>query len=316
MLINKVSNSFDYLLFSCIFILFLLLFWGAPDYYSHRIAKLMWENGHIAFFALITPFVLRRVPRYNIFSQLALSFTYAVLLGTFIEFIQSYIGRDASIQDIYRGALGAVSCNLFLLIKKRSNQSKPLVIIFFFSLLPIIYEQKSLINAIVLELEMYEDFPALASFNSKNSISNWSGQELEIQQDNTINKNATLKATLLANAQYSTLTLKHFLKNWNEFKVLEIELFLVSKEAIELCFKITDLEHNIKNKDFTNRFNLCKKIQPKLNKIKINLVDIKNAPLTREFNLYEVSEITLFSKNLKVEKDIHILKIGLNDFTK
>jgi hypothetical protein len=253
--------------------------------------------------------LIPKYPKLPSISQLILTGTSALVIGTFIEVVQNHIGRNANWLDIYRGFLGAVFCNLLFIFKKNQNKLSIASLCLIISL--IVYDQKNLFIAIKLEAEMYVNYPSLATFNSHNSVLNWTGNKLVIINLPGTSLNV-LNATLEGNKSYTTITLKHFPQNWAKYNTLEIGLFLLGEETIKICIKITDLEHNNNNQSFENRFNICQDIAPKLNHLKIPLFLIERGPIDRKLNLQEISEVTIFARNLENKKDINIHYVQLN----
>lgn len=295
------------LIIACVFLFFLV----KPDYYSNRIVHLLLDSGHILFFYIFSIWFASGIGELPAHRQLAATIVFTAAIGTLIEVGQHYIGRSASLHDVYRDVLGATFYCVIYLNKKQNKHNHYFKFIFLFVLTLIMVDQRKLFIALKLEIEMYKNFPALVSFNSPYALANWDGEKLQILE-NTVDSKYYIKAKLEAAKPYSTLTLKHFVKNWEDYNYLEIYLYLPSNNALNICFKITDRQHNRENPTYQNRFNFCQNIHSGLNHFKIPLIEIETSPLKRKLDLSDLSEVTIFSKNLKVDKNIYIYSIELS----
>ncbi|MFT5249691.1 MAG: VanZ family protein [bacterium] len=312
MLINSKFKRQKILLVVLIFLISILFFTDGPSPYSNRLYLLLWDNGHICFFALVGWLTFRLTNNKTDLYTCILTFIISLILGFTIEVIQFYIGRNANWQDVYRGVLGGLFSNLALNYRYSSINKTKIVAALIATVLLIALEQKQLVIAIKLELDMKSNFPILSDFSTKKNLMNWTGNSLSIEKNNDIWEVDTLKAKLIANQKYSSLTLEHFSSNWRGYKTLNIDINLSDITPLEICIRITDITHDSSNQLYTNRYNACTNINQTLNTISIPLVKVEQAPLNRLLDLSNVSKITIFSRKLPYDRYIFISSIYLS----
>ncbi|MDH5218899.1 MAG: VanZ family protein, partial [Gammaproteobacteria bacterium] len=93
-----------------------LLFFAESNLYATRSWSHLWNLGHIPLFMLISYAVYRIVPSISSSSlilQVLLFAGMALVLGAMIEFVQSFVGRQASMQDVMLDMIGGV---IFVLV--------------------------------------------------------------------------------------------------------------------------------------------------------------------------------------------------------
>jgi len=312
MLIKNTVKLQKSILIVLIFLISILFFTDGPSPYSNRLYLLFWDNGHILFFALVSwlTFILNRnKPNYYTF---ILILFISLIGGLVIELIQFYIGRDANWQDVYRGILGGLLLNFTLNYRYSSIKTTKTVIALITVILLITLEQKQLFIAVKLELEMRSNFPILSTFSKANDLMNWAGNSLTFDESYDNREGSALKAKLIARQEYSSLTLEHFSSDWRGYEALNIDIHLSNKTPLEICIRITDITHDTGNQLYSDRFNLCTNINQTLNTILIPLADIEHSPLNRLLDLSNVSNITIFSRNLPYDRYIYISSIYLS----
>ncbi|WP_259368189.1 hypothetical protein [Colwellia sp. BRX8-4] len=153
--------------------------------------------------------------------------------------------------------------------------------------------------------------PVLAAFDSDDDLNNWTGESLSILKIDQISSGKVLKATLIANQQYTNLTLNNFHKDWEGYHTLNISVYLEGNDNVKLCIKITDMINDIGNQTYDDRFNYCTLLTPKTNNIVIPVNDIRTSPELRYLDITNLSQITFFAMNLLSNKTVYIRAIEL-----
>jgi hypothetical protein len=309
MLKNKSANKNNLLYILVITGIFLFFFIDGPTDYHNRVFLLFWNNGHIFFFASMSALFHLNFAHHLKFSPYALSFIIAITLGVVIELIQSRIGRNVDWNDVYLGFLGSVFINSYYFVKRKINPTS--LVLLFIAIALILQQQKLLFSAIKMEYLIKSRLPTLAAFYSDDDLNNWSGDSLSIVKINRISINKILKATLIANQQYTTFTLNNFYKNWQNHHTFSASLYLEGSEDIQLCIKITDMIHDTGNQTYGDRYDYCILLKPKENNIIIPVETIKTSPISRYLDITNLSEITFFAMNLTSNKIIYVRNIEL-----
>ncbi|MBA6234351.1 MULTISPECIES: VanZ family protein [unclassified Colwellia] len=309
MLKNKSANINNLLYILLITGIYLFFFIDGPTDYHNRIFLLLWNNGHILFFAVLSTLFHLKFRHYLRFSPFVLSFIIAISFGVIIELIQIKVSRKFDWNDVYLSFLGALLINSCYFVKRSTNASS--LILLFIAISLIIEQQKTLFSAIKMEYLINSRLPTLAAFNSENDLNNWSGKSLSLLQTNSISTNKILKATLVANQKYTTLTLNNFYKNWEGYHSFKTSLYLEGIEVITLCIKITDMIHDTGNQAYGDRFDYCTLLTPKINNIIIPINKISTAAKSRYIDITNLSEVTFFAMNLTSNKIIYIRSIEL-----
>ncbi|MFT5249884.1 MAG: hypothetical protein ACI93P_001618 [bacterium] len=309
MLTNKAANINNLIYFLLIIGIFLLFFVDGPTTYHNKVLLLFWNNGHILFFASLTTIFHLKFDNNFRFSPYILSFIIPIIFGVIIELIQSKIGRNVDWNDVYLGFLGALLINSCYFVKRKANATS--LILLLIPIILIIGQQKSLFSAIKMEYLINARLPVLAAFDSDDDLNNWTGESLSILKIDQISSGKVLKATLIANQQYTNLTLNNFHKDWEGYHTLNISVYLEGNDNVKLCIKITDMINDIGNQTYDDRFNYCTLLTPKTNNIVIPVNDIRTSPELRYLDITNLSQITFFAMNLLSNKTVYIRAIEL-----
>jgi hypothetical protein len=288
---------------------FLLFFIDGPTNYHNRVLLLFWDNGHILFFGSLTTLIHLNYEHDLKYTPYILSFMLAFLLGIIIELIQGEIGRNVDWKDVYLGFLGALLINTCYFAKRKVNTTSLLLL--FIAICLILDQQKALFSAIRMEYLINARFPSLATFNSSDDLNSWSGESLTIIKIDRVSTNKILKATLIANQQYTTLTLNNFYKNWSGYHEFSTSLYLEGNDDVKICIRITDMIHDTGSQAYSDRFNYCTLLKPKGNNIIIPVEIIRTSPQSRYLDIKNLSEITFFSMNLSSNIIIYVSDIKL-----
>ena len=309
--ILALTSSISFILWlSTLSILFSLFFIGGPSYYSSPVYKEFWNIGHIIFFALSTYQLILLVRKKTFIFITLISFNYCFIIGSSIELIQSKIGRSMSLYDLYRDALGtllALSLFFYLCIEKKNTKNNYYLYLLFLSFALIAIDQKHLVQAVQVHLQAQSNFPVLADFENNNELTQWEGNNLSLSNKYVLTGLFSMKANLSAQTKYSGLTFKDMPNNWSGFDYLLINIYNPNKDDLEMCTKITDLEHDLNNQSYNNRFNQCfTLLGSQWNNIKISLIEIEASPTERKLDLSNISQLGIFTSGLKNDKIIYL----------
>ena len=292
-------------------ILFFVL--KGPSDFSSLIYHALWNLGHPFCFALTTYYILKQyLENYTYRKQTLFILLFTMVLSLLIEFLQETFNRTFDWSDIFLNLLGSCLVLIWLTLKDKKPYSFSYNSIIVINILLLIIILFPIYQAILIQLKIHQSFPILSIFNEKIELKKWKGDNLSLTR-NTIpySSQYSLQATMLASRKYNPVTLKHFAKNWTGFKSLKINVELDSKLPIELCVRITDMQHDISDQKYDDRYQQCFKLATKNNTLIIPIGDIQSAPLTRKLDINHISEVTLFSRNLSINRIIYIHDIEL-----
>jgi hypothetical protein len=294
--------------------LFILFFIGGPSYYSSPVFKELWDIGHILFFALTTYKLIQLIKYKSISMIILLSFLYCFFLGVTIEILQSKIGRNLDLHDIYRNALGTfLALSIYSYQKGLSQRVNYQVYSYFIiAVLLIIIDQNKLFQTILIDIKARYNFPSLARFEHKNELKQWSGNKLSLSTDNVLTGIYSLKVEFDTKTKYSDVTLRHMPSDWNGFSYLLINIYNPNQEAVKITTKITDYKHDLGDQLYNDRYNKSfTLLKAQWSIIKISLEDIKNSPDGRKLKLDDISRLSLFTTSITRNRVIYIDSVTL-----
>ncbi len=122
-----------------------------------------------------------------------------------------------------------------------------------------------------------------------------------------------LELQLSPGHQYPGTSLVYFPGDWNGYELLVIRLFNPSSGALEINIKVHDRAHE-KAYRYRDRFNLSTQVKPGWSDLEIRLNEIKNAPRERKMNMREISNLGIFTGNLKMPELLYVDKIHLSQW--
>jgi hypothetical protein len=285
---------------------------GGPSSFSGLIFHALWNLGHPLIFAAITFYILKYHLQSCSHSKRAfIVLIFVIIISLIIELVQEKLNRTFDWLDIFNNTLG--SCLLLIWFFLKNRKQSPLlhtaivmimVLLQGFILIP-------LYQALKTQYNNHHSFPTLSLFNDEIELKKWKGDNiLLIKKRNEFSEYA-LKVNMLAHKKYNPVTLKHFSSNWYGFEKLVIHIELESKQPIDFCVRITDIQHDYGEQKYEDRFQKCFKLSNNPNTINIPLADIIQAPLNRQLDIKHISEVTLYSHNLVEDLVVYINKIEL-----
>lgn len=295
-------------------VLTLFLFYGGPDYESHRIIQHVWDTGHYILFAGLSFTLLQShyFKKLSIPYSLFLIIVFSLVLGIFIELLQIFVNRDFELTDIISDLLGAIIGFLIAsLYEKRyvlNSKIKTIIII----CLIIIIGFSPLFVVIIDEINMRNEFPVLADLSSDSQLSRWdvNKADLFISRDIQIKGENTLLVSFQP-GKYPDVTLQHFMRNWSGYEYIYFRLFNPELKLIEIEIKIYDYFHTKKNYKRSDRFNMVVQLKDGWNEIKIPLTEVKNSPIKRKMDLSKIKSLSLFLNNLTQPVKLYLSPIEL-----
>lgn len=298
-------------------VMFTLFFVGGPSYYSSPIYKEFWNIGHIIFFSLSTYQLIMFFNKKSFIFIASISFGYGLILGSAIELLQSRMNRSMDLHDLYRDILGTLLALAFFFYQNKKKQNAnnihyQYLLLFILSFVLIAIDQKRLVQAIQVKLQAQNNFPMLADFETSNELKQWSGKNLSLSNKHVLTGLFSMEAKLSAATKFSGFSLKQMPSDWRGFEYLLINIYNPNENIIKICTKISDVDHDLKNQSYNNRFNQCfSLLGNQWNNIKIPLINIENSPKGRKLEMNNMSQLGLFTSGLKSDKIIYLDGITL-----
>ena len=255
-----------------------------------RLQKELWNLSHVAGFAMLYVLVFtvyRLDHKYTNKKIIKYTLLSSILLGIATESLQLLIpSRQFSAIDIGYDIIGALLGVTLCLVLTRK------VAFWMFLGIPLLVLIALLPSRHVImdEIHMYQQFPILSDFSSKNELLRWHGKDLkrvcEIESDNCA------LSFNLTNAKYSGVTLIAVAPDWRDYTYLKIEIY--ARNSIKITLRVNDIAHTDSYK-YEDRFNIHPLLDAGTNELTIKLSDIKEAPQNRMMDLANIDSLGVFS---------------------
>ncbi|MDN3640471.1 hypothetical protein QWY82_16870 [Simiduia curdlanivorans] len=278
-------------------------FIGGPDWQAAPLYRQVWNGGHIAFFCLsivlIRQFIALNSPRHWLVASLM-----TLAIGLIIETIQQRVGRQFSYTDLAFNLAG-----LWLGLSWTQSPTKFIWLLRLgagFLLAPFFW---SLTLASQLQLNSSYQFPTITSFESRSELLRVSGPAHLSNQIASDGKQS-LKIDF-DSAQYSTVSIDKPLGDWLGYQFLALDIYNPDTQPLRLVLRISDTEHDRGTQALTDRFNIAITVTNGWNNTVLKLEDIQRAPLTRELDLSQLTNIAIFSQGLEKPRTVYLDNIRL-----
>jgi hypothetical protein len=272
-----------------------LLFLQLPNVPTYA-GRTIENAGHMPLFFLITLavlYVLRDSAPFKS-GQRHLAWLYVagalagIGAGFLSEVIQRPLKRDASWEDVFADAVGAVCALAVYALFDRAARLRPwqrgaagllVVVCATIFLMPVV-------NMVRAYAHRNAQFPVLADFHSPVELS-WTvsfGVRREIVDD-------ALQVNFVADV-YPGLSFHEPVADWSAYKTLLIDLANPDTQPLSLGVRVHEIGHG---REYADRYNRRFDISPGQRQVlRIALEDIRNGPRTGPMDLQRVSDITLF----------------------
>lgn len=288
-----------------------LFFVGGPDVYSSALFNNLWNYGHVIFFATALLFaqLVRPIPFGRAWVWVVLAI---FVLGLVIEFVQNFVGRDASWSDVTHNVLGAF---IALCWGQRATDRRYLVIVLrvlsVVFMLPMLWVSTQLVY---VDWQMRKQFPLINSFETSYELHQLAniGEHVSKQQvGNYITNGQFALAVTLAMDTYSGIKWVGRFGDWSQYRFFALDIYNPSSEALQVVLKIADLQHDRGTNALDDRFNRRISLNPGWNNLRIAMDDIRNAPAKRQMRIEEVNCLELFAVSLPKPQLIYVDNLRL-----
>ena len=286
---------------SCV-LMFSGFFFGSSYFvHSYTTAKL-WDCGHIVFFFLFSLLLLRFRPEPKWYRGLAKTSLSALLAGLIIEALQSFIGRQASLEDIAFNVLGAGIASMWCYRQQNYKGKKTLWAVYsFFLLMAVIPLLIGISNSLLARWQN----PVLLSFDYALEQMRLSGNATISFQQYQGQSGANIR---FDDSQYSGFSLTEMSTDWSQRQRLIIEVVNLENTPLSLTCRIHDTHHN---QAYNDRFNQSWSLPPGQQLIEISVSDIINAPQHRPLDVANIAALGCFTIKVPNQPAIFLQRIYL-----
>lgn len=283
--------------FSGLFVLLVVPFFfvGGPDALSPILLKNAWNFGHIIFFTVFMLLVQSFRPLAHWQSWLGVTLL-ALGVGISIEFVQHFVGRDSSWDDVLHNLFG-VWLGLFW----GQKPTRPVWLLRGISVLLIGPAFWLVIYSAMADIVMREQFPQVNSFESRFELAqvHANPQQVKTRQVNSLHTHGAFSLQVeLGTQKYAGLNLIGPYGDWSGYQFLQMDFYNPDSEPLELVLKISDASHDQGTNSFNDRFNRKLVLTQGWNQIQIDLNDVRRAPSKREMQMDKISGMAVFVMQL------------------
>ena len=283
-------------------VLAVLLFVGGPDSESHRVYQTVWNTGHLVLFTGAALLLLRlpQLKEKAWILQFLVITLFCLVIGFAIEVVQLKVGRSYEMMDVFYDLLGGYVGLLFFTANQLERSLVLRVSLYPIMLVLIIIVLMPVINTVVDEFRIKEEFPLLAEFESDYELTRWDTMLATLSIDKTRARygNSSLRVDFEP-GEYPDITLQHFYGSWRGFESLRFSVYNPTLQNIPMELKIYDRHHISTDYEYTDRFNRELVMKPGWNDFEFSIAEIESAPADRSMNLDEIKSFSLFLHNLR-----------------
>lgn len=285
----------------------IFLFVGGPGADSLRSLRAVWNVGHVVCFAL-WGFGYLRWRRNSWLRSFAEVLLLSFCLGGMTELIQSQIGRDASLDDLWHDVVGGTLGWLLYLGGLRSDRIWLPRLSRIFAVLLILWFLVPVVRVGIDDFIAWQQFPLLSGFETPLEASRWSGSaQRKISVEHVFEGTAALRVRF-GTQRYSGIALSDFPRNWEPYSALTLKVFMEDQSDFMLYLRVHDRQHN---NEYSDRYNTSFKIHPGWNDLTVSLEDVAHGPRTRLMDLTQVAGLVLFVGKLSVPRTVYIDAVSL-----
>ncbi|WP_238582397.1 VanZ family protein [Cellvibrio sp. OA-2007] len=279
----------------CVLVLVPFFFVGGPDASSSVLLKNAWNFGHIIFFSLLLLLVQSFKPLVS-WKQWLVVTIIAIAIGAGIEFVQSFVGRNASVDDVLHNVFG-VWLGLFW----GQKASRFIWCLRVVSCLLIAPAAWLVIDSAVAHATLRYQFPLLNGFESRQELQQLQANTAQVitQPTHTLHTQGVQAVQItLGTLPYAGVALTGNYGDWSPYRILAMDFYNPEVESLELVIKISDYAHDRGDNNFNDRFNRRIMLLQGWNQVQIELQEVRSAPRQRVMQMDQISGITIFAAGL------------------
>lgn len=287
-----------------------LFFMGGPDWTSGPLFKAAWNLGHILFFALL----MLAVQPQQWFSGWRLWLVVSavvIVVGVAIEWLQGNVGRQSDWHDIFRNLIGTWLALAWM--KRPSANTRKAIVRWLLRLTAVVLlvaELKAVADVAQLQYRISHQLPTLYDFSASEPSLYWRGN-VHRTKDHASGEDFSLRVNLGTNF-YAGAALDNLPGDWREYDALQVAIYNPEATTLEMTLRVNDVVHDRSKSSYSDRYNTRLPLDPGLNRFRIPLSEIRNAPQTRTMDMHEIRRLVIFTTQLKQARQIYLLQLALD----
>lgn len=272
-----------------------LLFVSTPDWLGGYTGRAINNLGHIPLFAVVSLFLYRLLAFRPLTKWLLITAMVAVT-GTGVEYLQTWVGRNASWDDVLRNLLGA-----WLALSWLSARSGPIIAARVVTSIAALSQLVFTVAVGATEYQVLRQLPVIANFETPFEEKRWHRDRAVRSQEHVTEGKYSLKIHFNTN-RWSPAELGLLPRDWRGYDHLKFDIFNPDTEDLRILLRIDDLNRNWYE---TDRYNTWLDLKPGWNYLEISLDEVRLAPKDRELDMSQIRQIILSSNRLPQAKEIY-----------
>jgi hypothetical protein len=259
--------------------------------------RTFYNSTHIPIFGVIAIGVLFMTPlgwdsRQRFFASLAV----VAMLAIFSELAQIPTVRDASLRDFASDILGGIGFMSFAMAFSRSFSvsREGRLCWLLLGLASIALALAPLVKVSASYVERARTLPCLIRFDSRSLELLFRMQDAELIKMTEQTSKSVSASILLGDGQWPGIAFTDIWPNWETYEALDIEIENPEVTDLSINIRIHDRNHRHSQK-FEDRFNRTVSLTPGRQTLRINVSEIRKAPVGRMMNMAEIDGLILFA---------------------
>jgi VanZ family protein len=289
-------------------ILAVLLFVGGPGYHSPRSLDAVWDLGHIIAFSLWSYLLItwKPVEEAPLARQWWIVALFCFVAGGATEGIQFLLGRDASLEDLFRDVLGGGITLTWFTPSSRTVPRGVRGMARSLSASILLVACLPLAVALCDEGIARAQFPLLSDFETPFEEDRWhrfarSSVDSSVARHGKVSLRVEMDTSL-----YSGVSFVYFPRNWAGYRFLRLDVFNPSPKEIGITCRIHDRRHEGGEQRYEDRFNKRIYLRQGWNDLRIDLGEVVRAPVGRTMDLGEIRGVGFFASRLPAPRTIFV----------
>lgn len=273
-------------------------FIGGPSAASPLLFNHVWNLGHIVFFSGAALLAMQFIPLATWRAWLWLSAS-VFCLGIVIEFLQKFVGRDASWDDVFHNLCGV----WFALFWGQSLNLKrwQALCLRMLSLALVIPSFWFTATTAYADFRMRNQFPIINGFEADfelRQVVNIRSQVTKQQANQYASQGRFSLAVAFGTDTYSGIKWLGPYGDWSQYRDFALDIYNPGQEAFEVTLKIADFQHDLGSNSLDDRFNRQITLVPGWNFLRVPIGEIRSAPASRAMQMDGISCLEIFTKRL------------------
>lgn len=273
-------------------------FVGGPSAVSPLLFNHLWNLGHIVFFGGATLLILQFISLASWRAWLVLSVS-VFLVGVSIEFLQKFVGRESSWDDVLHNLCGVwfalfwgqrLNVNRWMALSLRVVSLALITPSFWFTF-----------TTAVTDFHMRAQFPMINSFETDAELQQVVALQALVTKQQVkayaTEGNFSLAVTF-GKEKYSGIRWVGPYGDWSHYHYFAVDIYNAEKDAFGVTLKVADFQHDLGRNSLNDRLNRRITLTPGWNFVRIPIDDIRHAPAGRVMQMDKISGLQLITKNL------------------